>query len=436
MIEKTVHIQDTKNLLGQLPTISLSVPEYLYIATDNARCNKAEVYPQVGEHVNACQLIGMRHAAFFDQPIHATCSGTFVGYEQHYHRSGKLVNFIKIKNDFKDTLDPSVKERSDEEIAKLTKDDITKIVKDCASVGLGGSSFPTYVKFQTNTPIKYILLNGIECEPYITADHRLMLEEPENLIKGILLLEQVFSCHDARICVKSRYHDIRQVYEEILRRYPDSGITLCPVGNFFPQGWEIAMIKSATGIEVPSGQLPSKYGILDFNVSTVVGIYQAVKYNKPVIERLVAVTGDGINYPSNFKVRVGTPIKSLIESCGGYKNPDKKKLFILGGPMMGASLPSDDCIITKTVTSVIVLDYEEVKEEPCIRCGSCVLSCPTGLEPVLIMNAMKVVPIDKERVKALNPLRCIECGLCSYSCTSKIRVTDYVRRAKIIAKLP
>lgn len=436
MIEKTTHIQDTKNLLGRLPTISLPIPSDLFIATDNARCGKAEVYLKEGDHVNAYQVIGMRHGAFFDQPIHATCSGTFVGYEQHYHRSGKLVNFIKIKNDFLDTPDPSVKTRSDEEIASLSKEQITTIVKDCASVGLGGSSFPTYIKFATTAPIKYILLNGIECEPYITADHRLMLEEPENLIKGILLLEQVFSCHDARICVKSKYHDIREVYQELLRRYPGSGITLCPVGNYFPQGWEIAMIKAATGISVPSGQLPSKYGVINFNVSTVVGIYQAVKMNKPVIERLVAVTGDGIAYPSNFKVRVGTPIKSLIDACGGYLHPEKKKLFILGGPMMGASLPSDDCIITKTVTSVIVLDYEEVKEEPCIRCGSCVLSCPTGLEPVLIMNAMKVVPVDKERVKALNPLRCIECGLCTYSCTSKIRVTDYVRRAKIIAKLP
>jgi electron transport complex protein RnfC len=141
-------------------------------------------------------------------------------------------------------------------------------------------------------------------------------------------------------------------------------------------------------------------------------------------------------HPCNLRVRVGTPIKSIIQLAGGYKDPDKPKVFILGGPMMGASLPSDDCIITKTVTSIIVLNYALEKVEPCIRCGSCVLSCPVGLQPVQIMNAMKVTPVDKDRVKALHPLNCMECGLCSYSCTSKIPLLDYVRRAKIIAKLP
>jgi electron transport complex protein RnfC len=193
------------------------------------------------------------------------------------------------------------------------------------------------------------------------------------------------------------------------------------------------MIKSATGIEVKSGELPSKYGIINFNVSTMVGLYKAIRYNMPVIKRDITITGDAIKFPRNFRVRVGTSVKELIDLCGGYKNPDKEKVFILGGPMMGASLPSDDCIITKTVTSVIVLDKTDYKEEPCVRCGSCVLSCPVHLEPVQIMNAVKTK--DKERIKALNPLRCIECGLCTYSCTSKIQVTDYVRKAKIFAKL-
>ena len=195
------------------------------------------------------------------------------------------------------------------------------------------------------------------------------------------------------------------------------------------------MIKTATGIDVPSGVLPAKLGVLVFNVTTTAGIYDAVKHNLPVTDRFIAITGEGIAHPSNFSVRVGTPIKTLIEKCGGYKNPETPKVFILGGPMMGASIEDDDCIATKTVTSVIVLDKKDYVEEPCIRCGSCVLSCPTGLLPLQIMQAMKAMPVDKERVKALNPLKCIECGLCSYVCTSRIPVTDYVRRAKVVAKL-
>ena len=321
----------------------------------------------------------------------------------------------------------------EEEIAKLTKEDMTEILKNTAMVGLGGSSFPTFVKFQTDKPINMILINGIECEPYITADHRLMLEYPYRIMEAIKYTMQAFNCKKAKICIKSKYTDIKKVYKEVLKEYKDSGIELCLVGNYYPQGWEVEMIKSATGIELKPGELPSNRGIINFNASTMVGIYKAIKYNMPVIKRDITVTGDGINFPKNFRVRVGTSIRDLIPLCGGYKNPDKEKVFILGGPMMGASIPSDDCIVTKTVTSIIVLDKTEYKEEPCVRCGSCVLSCPAHLEPVQIMNAVKA--LDKERIKKLNPLRCIECGLCTYTCTSKIAVTDYVRKAKIMAKL-
>jgi len=433
MIAKTRHIKDTKKLIGSLPAVRYVDPKYLYAATTNARCNSFELYIKEGEHVNCCQPIGMRHGPFFDQPIHSPCSGTFVGFEKHYHRNGKLIDFIKIENDFKDTFDKSCFKRTPEEIAKLTKEDITNIVKDCALVGLGGSSFPTYVKFQTQKKIDIILINAIECEPYITADHRLMLEFPNRVIDGIKYAMQAFDCKKAYICIKSKYKDIKTVYEQLLKEHEGSGIELCCVGNYYPQGWEVEMIKNATGIQLNPGELPSNRGIIDFNVSTIVGLYKAIKYNMPVVKRFVTVTGDGINFPKNFRVRVGTSIKDLIPLCEGYKNPDKEKVFILGGPMMGASVPSDDCIITKTVTSIIIFDKMEFKEEPCVRCGSCVLSCPVHLEPVQIMNAVKVA--DKERIKKLNPLKCIECGLCAYSCTSKIQVTDYIRKAKIFAKL-
>ena len=433
MIAKTRHIEDTKNLIGSLPAVRYVDPKFVYLPVTTGRCPTGELFIKVGDHVNCCQKIGIRHGGFFDQPIHATCSGTFVGLEKHYHRSGKIVEFVKIENDFKETYDSSVHKRTPEEIDKLTKDDMTKIIQDCALVGLGGSSFPTYIKFKTDKKINLILINGIECEPYITADHRLMMEYPYRIINGIKYALKAFNCPKALICIKSKYKDIAQIYQQILAEKENSMIELCLVGNYYPQGWEVEMIKNATGIKLQTGELPSKYGILNFNVSTIVGLYKAVKYSMPVIKRFITITGDGVVNPKNFRVRVGTSIQDLIPLCDGYKNPEKEKVFILGGPMMGASIPSDDCIISKTVTSILVFDKQEFKEEPCVRCGSCVLSCPVGLEPVQIMNAVK--SLDKEHIKRLNPLKCIECGLCAYSCTSKIQVTDYVRRAKIFAKL-
>lgn len=437
MIEKTKVIKDTKGLLRELPTLRYTESKYIYIATDNARCPKSEIYIQPGDHVKSCEIVGMRHGPFFDQPIHTACSGTFVGYEEHYHRSGKLVKFMKIENDFKDEYADYVKERTPEEIAKLTKDDMTEIIKNCALVGLGGSSFPTYIKFQTKEKISKILINGIECEPYITADHRIMMEYPKRIVTGIKYAMQAFDCHEAYICIKSKYQDLYEMWSEYLRREENDpygkGIKVCRVGNFYPQGWEVAMIESACGIRLKPGELPAKYGILNFNVSTIVGLYKAIRYNMPVIKRDITVTGDGIKYPTNFRVTVGTSVKELIEVCGGYTKPECEKVFILGGPMMGASLPSDDTIVTKTVTSVIVLNKTNFEEEPCVRCGSCVLSCPQGLSPVEIMSAVK--SLNKEKIKALKPLTCIECGLCTYSCTSKIQVTDYIRKAKVMAKL-
>lgn len=432
MIAKTRRIHDTKKLVATLPSIKYYISKYIYIATANSRCPTCDIYIKPGDHVNCFQVIGLRHGPFFEQPIHATCSGTYLGLEKHYHRNGKLTDFMKFENDQKDTIDPSVVNRSEEEIKALTKEEMIEIIKNTANVGLGGSSFPTYIKLSTDKKIDLVLVNGIECEPYITADHRIMLEYPYRVIYGLKYVMQMFGCKRALICIKSKYKDLKDTYTQLLKEFKDDGIELCCVGNYYPQGWEVEMIKSATGIKLNPGELPVNRGIINFNASTMLGIYKAIRYNIPVIKRSITVTGDGINFPKNFRVRVGTPIKDLIPLCGGYKDPEVPKVFILGGPMMGACVPSDDCIITKTVTSIIVLNKTDYKEEPCIRCGSCVLSCPCGLEPVQIMNAVKC--FDRDRIRKLNANRCVECGLCTYSCTSRIKVTDYIRKAKLMIK--
>lgn len=431
MIAKTREIADVLNLTKSLPTIRYTKPKHVYVSITNARCAKADVYVKTGDKVKIGTVLGKRYGGYFEQNMHSTVSGTVTGIVKKFHRTGKLLEFIEIENDFKDEREESIYERSEEEIAKYTREDFIERIRENSVVGLGGSSFPTYVKFQTKDPIDTIMINGIECEPYLTTDHRIIMEYPELIMQGIKYCLQAFTAKKAYICIKKKYDDLYEVLSAVIKKYPELPVEIKRVGNYFPQGWEVEMIKTALGIHVKHGELPSKYGIVNFNVSTVVGIYRAVKFNTPVIERNFTFTGDGIKYPSNIRIRIGTPLVELVELCGGYDG-DCDKVLIMGGPMMGANLVRDDAVCTKTCTSVIVLKDKKIKEEPCIRCASCVYSCPCGLQPVLVMNATKNKDVDA--LKKLRVDECIECGLCGYTCTSKINLTDYMRQGKRLAK--
>ncbi len=430
MIARTKAIDDLRGLTRSLPTMRYTDPDYIYIAVTNARANESEIYVKPGDKVKVGQVVGKRKGGFFEQNIHSTVSGEVMGTVKKFHRSGKLIDFIQVKNDKLDEMCPTMFTRTDEEIAKLTREDFTQIVKECALVGLGGSSFPTYIKFQTKDPIDTICINGVECEPYLSSDHRLMMEMPDYIMQGIGYAMQAFGAKKTIIAIKKKHHDLYDVLTAVKGRYKKLNIEIVKVGNYYPQGWEIEMIKSAMGVHVPSGVLPSKLGIMTFNVSTIVGLYRAIKHNNSVTERNFTLTGDGINFPQNFRVRIGTSVQELIKLCDGYVD-DSDKVFIMGGPMMGACQVRDDAVITKTCTSVIVLNHHKEVEEPCVRCASCTYSCPVKIEPVKIMNAVKNKDVDA--IKALNVKHCIECGLCTYTCTSKIHLTDFMRQAKKLA---
>ena len=433
MIAKTRQIANIRHLTNSLPTIRYVDPDYVYIAVTNARCGQGELYVKAGDKVKMGQQIGLRKGPFFEQPIHSTVSGEVVGTVKKFHRSGKLTEFVQIKNDKQNTFADSIKERTDEEIAKLTREDFVEITKNCSLVGLGGSSFPTYIKFQTTDPIDTICINGVECEPYLSADHRLIMEHPRRIIQGCLYALQAFNAKRVVICIKKKYQDLYDTLTAELTRFDNAPVFVKRVGNYYPQGWEIEMIKTGLGIKVPTGVLPAKLGVMVFNVSTIAGLWRAIKWNEPVMKRNFTCTGDGIKTPSNFRLRIGTSLKEIIDQCGGYTPEPENKVLILGGPMMGANLVRDDAVITKTCTSCIILDEKKEVEEPCVRCASCVYSCPAGLQPVKIMQAVK--NNDKEALKTkLNIKACILCGMCSYTCTSKIHLTDYCRKAKKMAQ--
>ncbi len=433
MIAKTTRIAIDPVHYEEEPVIDLAPQEFLFVPGENSRCRTYELSISPGDKVSLYQKIGVRDGGYFKQNIFAPCSGTYIGLEKHVYRTGKTIDFLKFQNDFKDEREKGYTTLSDEEVAALTPEEVIKAAEEFSIVGLGGSSFPTFVKLKGDDHVNYLVVNGIECEPTLPSDKLLMMNREGELVKGLRLLQRTLGSEHVYLCIKKKHQALVAKYQELLRDEPGMEVKACR--DYYPQGWEIGLIKDVTGIVVPSGALPRKQGVLDVNVATVVALYEAVKFKKPISERYFSILGDGIANPRNFRLRVGSSLLPLIEMAGGYKDDGEEKTLITGGPMMGTSVPSDDLISTPCLTSLLV--YEQGKaerENPCIRCGSCVYSCPTGLVPCEIMNAVKSA--NKEKVKSLHPERCVECGLCSYSCTSHIRVTDYIRKAKRIAKLP
>jgi len=358
-------------------------------------------------------------------------SGEVVGYEKHIDNSGKVVDCLIVKNDRKYEMHSSIVERTDAEIEALTKKDYIQIVKDAGLVGLGGSAFPTYIKLETEDPIQVVIANGVECEPNLIADYSLMMNNPKEVIMGLIYAMKASGAPKGVIALKKKYKEIEERFKFALKEFTQYDIEVKTVGNFYPQGWELSMIKNALGIKIPQGQLLSKYGVLNFNVSTLQSIYNAVKKRLPVLERLFTISGDGI-HNKNFRARIGTLVTDLIELAGGYKDQETPKVLVLGGPMMGTNILRDDIVMTHTTTSLIVMNNAPEPEEPCVHCASCVYSCPVEIQPVQIMNAYKVK--DKDALRQLEVSKCIECGLCSFVCPSKIHLTEYMRLGKRLAK--
>ena len=430
MIAKTKYIPDGKKKLKELPIMHYLDADYVYYPVTSARCPEGETCVRGGQFVKVGEVVGTRKGAFFEQPMHSTVSGEVVGYEKHIDNSGKVVDCLIVKNDKKYELHSSIVERTEEEIAALQKEDFIQIIKDAGLVGLGGSAFPTYIKLNTQDPIDVVIANGVECEPNLIADYSLMMNTPREIIKGLIYTMKASGAKRGVIAIKKKYTEIEERLKFVLQEFTEYDITVATVGNYYPQGWELAMIKNALGINIPQGQLLSKYGVLNFNVSTLQSIYNAIKKRLPVLERLFTISGDGVQNKS-FKARIGTLVTDMIQLAGGYKDEESPKVMILGGPMMGTNILRDDVVMTHTTTSLIVLNEKQEKEEPCVHCASCVYSCPVQIQPVQIMNAYKTR--DKDALKMLEVNKCIECGLCSYVCPSKIHLTEYMRNGKRFA---
>ncbi len=399
---------------------------YYPITTD--RTIKGEITIDEGDYVKVGQVIGVRDGGFFKQNIHSTVSGKYLGVEKKFFRNGKKVDCAVVENDFKEEYATTVTDLSDEEIANMTREQIISCVENNSVIGYGGGAFPSSIKLGIDKNIDTVILNGVECEPYLLSDYYAIVKYADEIIKGLSLMIKVYDAKIGYISVKKKNTGLIDCLNDALKLNGATNIKIKAVGNYYPQGYEKDVIKSTVGLNIPVTVMPAEHGIMVFNTTTAQAVYEAVKYNIPLLEREFLVTGEAVNQPKALVVKIGTLVSDIIEKCGGYNDAYSNRVLVIGGPMMGTSVALDDVVVTKAVSTVLVLPKIEEEEQPCVRCGSCVYSCPSKLAPIQIAQAVKSK--NKEAINKLNLRDCILCGMCSYVCTSKIPLTDFMNKGK------
>lgn len=422
-----IHPSEYK-LTDKTPVKILPLPEKVTILLSQHIGLPAIPVVSNGDTVKVGQLIA-QSKGFVSSNIHSSVSGKVVKIDSLPDLTGykKTAIVIDVEGDeWEENIIQSTDLRKD---IILSKDEILEKIRESGIVGLGGAAFPSHVKLilPKNKKAETLIINGVECEPYLTSDHRLMLEYGKEMMIGIRILMKVLNISKAIIGIENNKKDAIHYLKEISTDMP--GIEVCPLEVKYPQGSEKQLIKALTGREVPSRKLPVDVGVIVHNVSTAYAVYEAVQKNKPLINRIVTVSGKSLKKPSNFVVRIGTPIRFLIEAAGGL--PENTGKVISGGLMMGKTLNSLDVPVIKGMSGILVLPENETKRkliEPCIRCSKCVSVCPMGLEPYLLMPLTQnenYYRLEKEMV-----LDCIECGSCSYICPANRPLLDFIRLGK------
>jgi electron transport complex protein RnfC len=383
-----------------------------------------------GDHVLVGQKIG-EPGGFISACVISSVSGTVKALEPRMVANGAMVPSIIVENDGKyETVEGFGRDRDPK---TLSKEEIRNIVKEAGIVGLGGAGFPTHVKLtpKDESAIDTIIVNGAECEPYLTSDYRMMLEEPESIVKGLNVILSLFDNAKGVIGIENNKPEAIKKMTELVKDEPR--ITVCPLLTKYPQGGERSLIYAVTGRKINSSMLPADAGCIVDNVDTVISIYNAVCKTTPLIRRIITVTGDAIANPQNYSVRVGTSYKELLEASGGFKTEPEK--VISGGPMMGQALFNLEIPVTKTSSALTAMTKDEVAvhaPSACIRCGRCVSVCPSHVVPQMMMDAAE--RSDIERFTALNGMECCECGCCTYVCPAKRPLTQaFKEMRKVVA---
>ena len=376
-----------------------------------------------GDQVLAGQKIADA-GGFVSVPQHASVSGTVKGIEKRLNATGAMVDAVIVDND----QQYQEVEFVPAALEDLTKEEILNRIKEGGVVGMGGAGFPTHVKLAPKDPskIEYVLVNGAECEPYITSDYRRMLEEPEKIVEGLKVILRLFDSAKGYICIEDNKPDCIEKMQKLVKDIPR--IEVKEVMTKYPQGGERTLIYATTGREINSTMLPADVGCVVDNVATVIAIYEAVILGKPVVDRVVTITGDGIKAPKNFSVYTGTDMSELIDAAGGLKAKIEK--IISGGPMMGFPLYELHIPCTKTTSAFLFLEHDAVAEAQkiqtaCINCGRCLSVCPGHVLPARLATLAE--PGDMAGFEALDGMECCECGCCSYICPAKRPLTQSIK---------
>jgi len=378
-----------------------------------------------GDTVKMGQKIG-EPRGFVGAPVHASVSGVVKAIREVPHPSMGKGLAVVIENDGKDEPDDSIRPG---DINSMDADRLKELILEAGIVGMGGAAFPTHVKLSppNDKSIDTVILNGAECEPYLTADHRLMLEAPYDVVDGLKIIMKVLGVERGYIAIEDNKPDAVQAMADAVKSV--QGVDIKTLKTKYPQGAEKQLIYAVTGRQVPSGGLPMDVGVIVNNVGTAAAIARAIKTGMPLIERIVTVAGDGVAEPKNLMVRIGTSFADVIEACGGLVGEPAK--VISGGPMMGIGQYSLDVPVIKGTSGILVLTREQVEipdAGPCIRCAKCVDACPMNLMPLMI--SAYALKEDYDNSEKFHAMDCIECGCCSYTCPAKRPLTQSIRVAK------
>ena len=405
----------------------LPPPEAVTIPVSQHTGAPGKVVVERGDEVKVGQVIA-RSEGFISANIHSSVSGKVLKVDRFLDTTGYRNMAVQIQVEGDSWLEDI--DRSDDIVPHtvLGQEDIRKKILEAGIVGMGGAAFPSHVKLTTprGKRAEYLIINGVECEPYLTSDHVLMMEKSEELLAGIKVLMKGLGVEKAIVGIENNKPD---AIEKLKKLTQGSDIRVQELRVKYPQGGEKQLVQALLRREVPPGGLPIDVGVVVFNVGTAFAAYEAVMKNRPLVDRVVTVTGKSVEKPSNFRVRIGTPVSYLVEKAGGI--PDDTAKVINGGPMMGKALSTLDVPVVKGCSGIVLIGKEEAGRKevlPCIRCSRCISVCPMGLEPYLLMTLSEKGLF--ERMEMERVMDCIECGSCSYTCPSARPLLDYIRLGK------